>query len=401
MRYVLLINSDKMEPIHLLASDPEVHLSVITKPKYAALYEGIAEIWPVDDVANLLQAASSALKMLQHHPIDGIVTPLERSLPTGGYLRSYLDLPGPGYDQVAHFANKRVMKRCLKQAGLPLTTFEPLDRLEQLPAIGDRLGWPVVAKPAISSGSMNTFIIQSAAHFYEMYDDGQLRKLEQVGVPMLAEHYVPLEAEYHCDSVVYKGQVVFAAVSLYFQSMLDGVGDFNGSYILPEDDPALNPILELNQAALTALGLETGVTHTEFFKTPTGFIFGETTCRPGGAGIAKAIKLQFDVDIWKAYVYSCLGDAPCLTPLRKPGVYGWYGLPGQNGRISRLTSKETLARIPGIVNVKMIYQVGDQVQEKITSVFYNVMLHFHRHRVQDLPDMVRSINAAYQVEIEP
>src|SRR5438128_10887952 len=106
MRYVLLINTDRMEPVHLLRADPSVHLSVLTKSQYAPLYEEFAEVWLVDDVRNLSQVQEAALSILRRHPIDAIVAPYERSLLAGGFLRSYFGLPGPGFDHILPFTNK-------------------------------------------------------------------------------------------------------------------------------------------------------------------------------------------------------------------------------------------------------------------------------------------------------
>jgi hypothetical protein len=400
MRHVLLINSDKMEPIHLLSSDPTVQLSVLTKPKYAPLYAGIAEVWPVDDVANVMQARTAALHLLRSHPLDAIVTPLERSLLTGGFLRSYLDLPGIGYDQMLRFANKLVMKRHLRQAGLRVTPFERLDRLDDLPAAGDRLAWPVVVKPAIGSGSMHTFCIDSADHFRALQAAGQLLPLEQSDVPLLVEHFVPMDAEYHCDGVVFQGEVVFASVSRYSEPALGAFGSVFGSYILDESDAMTQSIQALHRAVVAAFELRDGVTHLEVLSSADGLLIGEITCRPGGGGILKAIRYQYGVELWDAFIRTALGLDPEIAPVHSDGVVGWCGLPCSNGRIVSMTPVETLMQMPEVIDVQMLHQVGERVQEKQTSVFYSGMVFFRTSEAREVPALLDRLRAQYAIELE-
>ncbi len=400
MRHVLLINSDRMEPVRQLAARPDLRLAVITKPKYAHLYEGIAEIWPVDDVANLMQARDAMLQMLRRHPVDAIITPIERSLLTGGFLRSYFALPGLSYDQMLGFANKYVMKSRLKGAGLPLAGFARLDRLDDLPAVAEQLGWPVVIKPAISSGTMNTFKIESVAQFAALRSAGQLRGLEQSEVPLLLEQYVAVEREYHCDGIVTQGQVGFASVSCYFQPLLRGLGACNGSYVLPAADPAVPHVLELHQAVVQALGLSTGVTHLEILQSASGAVVGEVTCRPGGAGVPHVIRQQFGLDLWDAFIRTAMGDVPQLNTQRTPGVVGWYGLPCRNGRIVAVTPRETLAQIPGVEDVVVYHRVGEHVQEKVTSVFNSAMLYFRLAQTDELPAFAAQVAEVYHIEVQ-
>ncbi len=399
MRHVLLINSDKLEPVQILAADPTVQLDVITKPKYAPLYEGIGRVWPVDDVANLLQAQSAALQILRSHPIDAIVTPLERSLLTGGFLRSYFGLPGTPYDVTLRFAHKLVMKQHLHQAGLPVTPFERLDRLGDVPAIGDRLGWPIVIKPAIGSGTMNTFAIRSADKFERLRTEGALVPLETGGLPMLAERYVPMKAEYHCDGIIRDGQVVFVSVSRYFEPLLSAMGRHIGSYVVATDDHARASVSDLHQATVRVLGLRDGVTHMELFETADGFLVGEISCRPGGGGVVHTIELQSGVSLWDGYIRTLLSDDLNLRPVGRPGLWGWCGLPCRNGLITHLTSAEEIAAIPGVVEVKTIHRVGERVQEKQTSVFNAGIAFFRVDNEQALRTMLDEIGRRYRIEV--
>jgi len=403
VRHVLLINSDKLEPIQMLANDSEVRLSVLTKPKYASLYEGIAEVWPVDDVANLLQAHQAVLNMLRQGapPIDTVVTPLERSLLTGGFLRSYWQIEGTGYETMLGFANKWVMKSRLQRYGVPVTSFVRLDRLEDVPRFGERFGWPVVIKPAVGSGSMNTFVCESVESFERRRAEGALDIVEQSDVPWILERYVAMIAEYHCDGVVREGQVTFAAVSRYFAPVLSALSMLTGSCVLEENDPALVEILALHRKAVNALGLQNGVTHLEVFETEDAYLVGEITCRPGGGGVTDVVQKQFGISLWKEFVRVDLqGSSQGQRAVRVKGVVGWCGLPGKNGVIKQQTSMEKWMKVPQVIDASIYYDVGERVLEKQTSVFFSGILSFRLDQSSELPEFLEKVKRLYVLEVE-
>jgi hypothetical protein len=400
MRYALLINTDKKEPISLLTREADLHLSVLTKPKYVPLYKDFAEVWTVSDVANLMEAQAAVLQMLRRHPLDIIIAPYERSLLTGGFLRSYFGIPGLTFDQTLRFAHKIVMKRHLQQASFPVAPFETLSSLEEIPLLGDLPGWPIVVKPAVGSGAVNTFYIETVEQFHMLRTSGQLLKLEQPDVPLLVERFVPMDAEYHCDGLIHQGRVVFASVSRYFRPLLSTLGDICGSYVLEESDAALEPIQELHQQIINVSGLESGVTHLQVFGTASGFIVGEITCRPAGGGIIEAIQYQFNVNLWEAFIRSALGKEPHLVPERMKGVVGRCGLPCRNGRIVYLTPTRQLLEIPGVIAVQMYRTSGEKVQEKQTSTFFSGLLYFRCDRTEDVPVLLDEVRKRFRIEVE-
>jgi biotin carboxylase len=300
------------------------------------------------------------------------------------------------------------MKKLFRHNALLTTDFESLPCLEHVPAVGELLGWPIIVKPAIGSGTMHTHRIDSAEHFHALQAAHKLAGLEQVDTPLLAERFVPVEMEYHCDALVHEGKVVFASVSRIIDAsltpgrcfILGTMGDFCGSQILPEGHPARQPVLDLNARVIKALGLGGGVTHLEVLYANGSFFVGEIAVRPGGGGVLEAIRLHYGVDLWQAYIDSALGRAPRLAIKRGEGITGGYGLPARNGSIRSATPLEVLRSMPGVVDVKMFYQPGDTVQEKLTSVFYIGILYFHFDHESQLMSLNKALRGQYHLEIE-
>src|SRR5205814_2069912 len=214
------------------------------------------------------------MRILGERELHRVLAPFELSVPVAGYLRSYLGLPGLGFETANLFTNKYLMKRRAAAAGLPVTAFRVAYALADVPRKADEIGWPVVINP------------------------------------------VPLRG---CPA------------------------GFNASYVLPPDHPDLAEILDVHARTVRAFGLRAGVTHMELLKSKGGLLAGEIACRPPGGGIPEGIRLQYGVDIWRAFRETSLGLEPDIRSTERDGLIVNYLLPIKPGRIVRLSTAADLA----------------------------------------------------------
>jgi hypothetical protein len=131
---VLLVNGWKSGVVaRLRASAPAAEVLVITEPACAPMYDPTdTPLRLVDDIADLTAVRTHALALNKGRPFDYVVSPAERSLPAGGYLRSLLGLPGIGYETANLFSNKAAMKRALSAAGVPVAPFRAVGALARI-----------------------------------------------------------------------------------------------------------------------------------------------------------------------------------------------------------------------------------------------------------------------------
>lgn len=398
MKHIVLLNSDKREPIEQLQTREDLFVSVITKPKYTALYGWADQVLEVCDIADVGEVLQAALNAACHGPIDAVVCPFERALLPGGFIRSNLDVPGLSYDSSARLANKLVMKRCLREHSLPTASFRRVDGIDRLKEVGQTLGWPLIVKPAIGSGSYGTAVIASAEELDRMLADGGLDSLTAARTPLIAERFIEMNAEYHCDGIVSGGEVRFAAVSRYIAPVLQSVGRFVGSCVLPSHSPDAVKIRELHVKTVQALGLENGVTHLEVYGTQDGLIVGEMTCRPAGGGIPANVERHTGVSLWNAFIQTALGEFFEIHEQEKTGISGWLGLPLGNGTIRRITSADELLAVEGVNKVELTVQAGDKVRERQTSVLYAGKLFFHAADEPEVRRILEQIQNLYRIE---
>ena len=404
--HVLMINSGKSEAVdELRLAEPSVDLDVITEAGYAKQYPADVRLHFVADIGDLDAVRALALDLQRQRPIDRVLSPSERSQQPAGYLRTYLGLPGIGYEVANRFSNKAVMKRALTDAGIAVAEHRIVYDTAEVEPGAQRLGWPVVVKPALGTGSMNTVKADDAGQWREHLASEASAGLRRAVArcPLLVERFVEMTGEYHCDGVVREGRVEFAAVSRYFMPLLGEIDAFTGSYVLPTGDPRIEAIGALHSRTVRALGLRDGVTHLEVFETRDGFLVGEIACRPAGGGIVEAVRLQFGVDLWRVSMDSALGR-PLVLPepaaRLRPEIVVNCDLPIRPGRVLRISGANELAGLPGVISSRMSIGPGDVIGSRLHSASTTGLVFLAVEDEDAVGQRVRTLTEAYVLEVE-
>jgi hypothetical protein len=393
--HALVLGSLKPIPPEVLESPLLDEVSILTEPGCAGYYGPEAKVSLVASVDDFTAVRDAALSVFAAGRVDAVLVPTEFGIATGGLLRTCYGFDGMGFETAHAFANKYVMKQRLAAAGVPVTPFRPVYRIDDLPGVADELGWPLVVKPVFGSGTVGVTVVASLAELSRFDGSSAAAGLKAIGLPLIAERHVDIEVEYHCDCVVVDGETVFAAVSRYLSPVLRGLGSLQGSYHLPAEHPDAVAVRELHAAAVASLGMRSGVTHLEAFKTADGFLVGEVACRPGGGGIVRGIELQYGVDLWGAFMETSLGMRPGLDPVRRDHTVVTLMLPARPGRITRLSTAEELGALRGVTEVSMLHAVGDVISDVMYSTNINGLVFLEAAALDDVDSLIRSVADAY------
>jgi biotin carboxylase len=396
---VLLINSGRRIVARILQDRADVNLSVISMPGYLDYYDDDTDLEVVDTVENLTAVRMAALRIRKRNPFDHVVAPSEWSVQAGGYIRSYFGLPGPDYRVANAFSNKYAMKQALSAAGIPVTDYRLLGDYDEVYAAGEELGWPLVIKRACGGGSEYVIKLRDADHARVLATDGSTADFRSAPYPLMAEQYVDIEAELHCDGIVVDGSTLFAPASRYLIPVLRGVGGILGSYTLPPDDPDARLMAAMHDRVVEALELTDGVTHLEVFKSARGYLVGEVAVRGGGGGIAPMLKQQYGVDLWETFVNVSIGD-PVYTghPGRARHMVE-YLLPCPAGTVESITSAQELMKAPGMVYARVDAKVGDTLSGPVDSSVYAGIVVFEADDEAQVHQRTADVAGRFQVEV--
>jgi hypothetical protein len=285
---------------------PGVNLSLVSQDPAeklpAALRSMLAAHWRVDDALDPEQLVHAA-RMLERKlgPPWRMVGALEQLQVPLAQARDSLGVSGLDAASALNFRDKSRMKDVLRQAGLPCARHALAGSAAQASAFVGTAGFPIVAKPPAGAGGKGTFRLESEPDL-----DALLRRYPPSPAdPILLEEFV-LGIEHSFDSVVIGGQPAWYSISRYMPPPLQVLENpwIQWCVFLPRDvsGEEFAPIRDAGFRAVRALGLETGLSHMEWFHLRDGRIaISEVGARPPGAQFTSLMSWAHDLDFYEAW----------------------------------------------------------------------------------------------------
>jgi len=330
----------------LVSQDPEEKLPKGLRSRLAGHYrveDGVA----VDSLRPALHAMRKAFGS-----VDRILGTLEQLQVPLGALRDELSVPGLGADAALNFRDKARMKTVLAKAGLPCARHRLATHPEDAFAFAQEVGYPLILKPPAGAGARATYRCDDEKTLGECVS--AMRPSPQQ--PVLVEEFMTGE-EHSFDSVVLGGKIAWYSVNDYYPSPIEVLRHpwIQWCVVSPRevDRPRYAAIREAAGPALSALGLENGLSHMEWFLRPDGRIaISEVGARPPGAQFATLISYAHDFDLYREWAKLMVFDR-FEPPPRRFAVGAAY-LRGQG-------TGDRVKAIHGIAEAQK--EVGDLVVE--------------------------------------
>ncbi|MCC6454619.1 MAG: ATP-grasp domain-containing protein [Caldilineaceae bacterium] len=275
------------------------HVIVITEQKLSE------EAWPravidefylMPDLAQQPDITHAVSFLARTRSIDCIVALDDYDVETAAALREHLRLPGLGISAAKLFRDKLAMRVRAHEAQIRVPEFVHLLNHERVADFMARVSPPWVLKPRSEAGSMG---IKKVYHSDEVW--AQIEQLGDRQSYFLLEQFVAGDV-YHVDSLVWNGEIVFAAAHRYGlppMTVYQGGGVFVTS-TLPYASQERQEVVEINRAVLRAMGMQHGVTHAEFIRSQVDgrFYFLEIAARVGGANVDMLVEQATGVNPW-------------------------------------------------------------------------------------------------------
>ncbi|MFI8350673.1 acetyl-CoA carboxylase biotin carboxylase subunit family protein [Streptomyces sp. NPDC085596] len=292
----------------------------------------------------------------------GVITFSERRLRLTALVAAACRLPFHSPEIVDALTDKFRQRRVLEDSGVQHTRSALLRDPGSVTGALGFVGLPAVLKPRFGAGSVDTCLVRSErecrsrlAEFTEGHGPAARRDF-------VLEEYLPGDpgqagpgvGDYvSVESVVVDGEPRTVAVT----GKPPLVPPFRETgHILPAPvTPALAAdIVRLERQAVRALGVRSGVTHTEIKLTPDGPRIIEVNGRLGGH-VAEIVQRTYGYDLVAAALRLALGlsvaDPRPSLAAASPGRVGFQYMlvpPEGSQRTGRTVPVEDLARVPGV-----------------------------------------------------
>ena len=300
---------------------PGVRLSVISQDPAerlpADVRQRLAGHWRVDNALDPGQIVQAAKQLEQRiGKASRLIGALEQLQVPLAVAREQLDLPGLGASAALNFRDKARMKTVLRDAGVPCARHALVGDRAAAEAFATTVGFPLVVKPPAGAGGKSTFRLDRLSDLATFLE----RHPPDASNPTLYEEFVH-GTEYSFDSVLVKGKPVWHSISRYMPSPLEVLENawIQWCVLLPRDisDPFFDPIRSAAFDGLKALGLDTGLSHMEWFRLADGRIaISEVGARPPGAQITSLLSYAHDIDFYRAWPQLMIFDEFEAPPRR-------------------------------------------------------------------------------------
>jgi hypothetical protein len=319
---------------------------------------------------------------LQTQKIDVIVALDDFDVEKAAFLRSVFQIKGMNIHTAQLFRDKLAMRQNAETMGIPIPRFCPLFNDQEIFQFMKEMNGPCVLKPrnqASTTGIKKVHTYSEVTLFIQ--DMGENR------INYLLEEFIPGRV-YHCDSLMFKGEMVFEKTSAYLETPLRVAheGGIFKTVTLPDFSTENKEILKWNRHLLQSFGLHSGASHTEFIQSDRDgkMYFLETSARVGGAHIAELLEAATGINIWREWAnieHSVYTGSVYQKP-EKQAFYAGLIVSLARMRIPDMTMfpKESVFwTLEKDFHVGMVFrsEYFEEVQERIEESASIIQEHFH------------------------
>ncbi|WP_369217951.1 ATP-grasp domain-containing protein, partial [Streptomyces flavofungini] len=286
----------------------------------------------------------------------------ETLLATTAEVARRLNLPHLGPEAVRGCRDKLTTRQVLAAAGVPSAGFRHVhDRDEAIEAARD-LGLPVVVKPRGLAGSIGVTLAtgpEEVGRAYQQATTSSFPGIDRLAGAIVEEYLTGPEISVDC--AVDNGRVRIVNVArkrLGFAPHFEEVGHLVAPW---RDEPWAYEVEFVVTAAHAALGLRTGITHSELRLTPSGPRVVEVNGRLGGDFIPLLGRLATGIDQVAAAADLALGRTPDLTPPHERCAEVRFLYPAHDAVVREL-DLTAAAAVPGIVETVDLAPPGTELR---------------------------------------
>ncbi|MBL8018737.1 MAG: alpha-hydroxy-acid oxidizing protein [Leptospirales bacterium] len=322
-----------------------------------------------------------ARRLRETMQIHGVVTAGTDASRAVAAIAGSLDLPGIRYADSEAASNKVLMRKRLRQHGVPIPDFRSVWSIKEAREAMDEMTFPLVLKPADNMGARGVIKISAREEIYAAFKHA--KKHSPTG-EMILEEYME-GPELSIDALAWNGQIRMTGIAdriiarePYFVEL---------GHNMPSSLPAsvIEEAADVMKAGMRALGIHTGAGKGDIklAKLPPGqknprhaapydnysIKVGEIAARlSGGYMSSHTYPLHSGVNLHKAAVQIALGDEPSSLEETKNFVAIERGILSRPGKILELNGVAEMNQVPKIEHIVFTRKPGDVVVEATSNL---------------------------------
>ena len=332
--------------------------------------------WRIDDIVDTDQLAGAARELAARGGvIDRLLGVQEQLQVQIAEVREALGIAGMRADVARNFRDKARMKEILRAAGLPCARHRLITDHAAAHRFVGEVGFPIVVKPPAGAATQDTFRVDSPAAL----DAALAAAVPGPGRATLLEEFVTGD-EYSFETVSLGGRALWHSLTRYLPTPLEAMREawIQWRVVLPReiDGPEFDDIRAAATRALDVLGMETGLSHLEWFRRRDGLLaISEVAARPPGAQITTLMSRAHDFDTIGAYTRLMVFDQ--FNPPARRYAAGAAFLRGQGqGRVRAIHGLAQAQReVSSLITDVKLPEIGQTPSPSYEGEGYVVVRH--------------------------
>jgi formate-dependent phosphoribosylglycinamide formyltransferase (GAR transformylase) len=278
---------------------------------------------------------AGVLELCGRRPPSRLLGALEQLQVPLARVREQLGIEGLGIEAALNFRDKDRMKTVLRDAGVPCAAHGGATSRDEALSVAQRLGFPLVAKPPAGAAAANTLRVASIDELNAYLE----RMPPRPDQPLLLEEFV-VGDEHSFDAISIRGSLVWHSLTHYRPGPLAVLENpwIQWTVLLPREieHPRYDDIRRVGGRALDALGMQTGLSHLEWFRRPDrSLAVSEVAARPPGAQFTTLMSYAHERDFYSAWAELMVFER--FAPPERAFAAGIAYLRGQgSGRVARI-----------------------------------------------------------------
>lgn len=255
--------------------------------------------------------------------------------------------------------NKEAMRKRMVECGVPCPEFYPISNLEEFIHVAKRMKNKFVVKPSDNAASRGVVLVDQndTIDLKKIYEYS--RKFSRCG-DILVEEYMT-GPEVSVEAFTVNGITTIVTITDKIVSSAPYFVELGHTEPSRLSQKVITEIKDVACAAIKALNINNGPSHTELKVTPYGVKLVEIAARLGGDYItSKLVPLSTGVDMVECS-YEVLFNEPvnCYPKFNKGAAIRF--LSSESGILSGINGVENALKLPGVREVKLYKKVGEHV----------------------------------------
>lgn len=284
-------------------------------------------------------------------------------------LAEHMGTPSISMESALLTVNKYKMKCRFREFGVPVPWFATVNSADEVRAVVDKRGYPVVIKPVDRSGARGVFRLTEGLDINTLFE--QSRSLSFCNQVIVEEYLEGLQIS--TETIMYDGKAYTPGFADRNYEMLDVYAPHiieNGGWVPSIVTPGQRAVVEaLVEQAAAALGVSDGVVKGDVVFTENGPVMIEMATRLSGGDFCESlVPLSTGINYVEAAIKIAIGQYPdfdALKPKFQQSVVNRYFFP-EPGRLVRIDGVEEVMKQDWIKKLEFWYEPGDIVPPVIS-----------------------------------